>query len=279
MTTKILLTSKMMAISLIVYCVCEEKVVNISYSHKHWRDIKQGAHNDRTFLHHVKGSSQSYTMLNGQTFLLLYLGHLIVNFPYSYFYFRPPSPAFHTYPPFLRIYPSKHQPCPLLNNIKASDEYLTSPVHTTHSFLCARHSLQTQCSFEPFAHPLGLNLWSVCHYTKSAKSYLTSVTTYVCQTTILNKLNSFHCEYVFEAVLSWWSYYPQHNKPIFPNAWWSTLATLKNHSSDVDYLLKGSLSGFVVKKTNFLDPLCLSCCTFSLKSRTSQPTFLSTKES
>ena len=166
MTTKILLTSKMMAISLIVYCVCEEKVVNISYSHKHWRDIKQGAHNDRTFLHHVKGSSQSYTMLNGQTFLLLYLGHLIVNFPYSYFYFRPPSPAFHTYPPFLRTYPSKHQPCPLLNNIKASDEYLTSSVHTTHSFLCARHSLQTQCSFEPFAHPLGLNLWSVCHWEK-----------------------------------------------------------------------------------------------------------------
>ena len=93
----------MMAISLIVYCVCEEKVVNISYSHKHWRDIKQGAHNDRTFLHHVKGSSQSYTMLNGQTFLLLYLGHLIVNFPYSSFYFRPPSPVFHTYPPFLAV--------------------------------------------------------------------------------------------------------------------------------------------------------------------------------
>ena len=86
-TTKILLMSKMMTISLIVYSVCEEKVVNISYSHKHWRDIKQGAHNDQTFLHHVKGSSQSYTMLNGQTFLLLYLGHLIVNFPYSYFYF------------------------------------------------------------------------------------------------------------------------------------------------------------------------------------------------
>ena len=100
MTTMILWTSKMMAISLIVYCVCEEKVVNISYSQKHWRDIKQGAHNDQTFLHHVKGSSQSYTMLNGQTFLLLYLGHLIVNFPYSYFYFRPPSPASHTYPPF-----------------------------------------------------------------------------------------------------------------------------------------------------------------------------------
>ena len=93
MTTKILLMSKMMTISLIVYCVCEEKVVNISYSHKHWRDIKQGAHNDQTFLHHVKESAQSYTMLNGQTFLLLYLGHLIVNFPYSYFYFRPPSPA------------------------------------------------------------------------------------------------------------------------------------------------------------------------------------------
>ena len=94
----------MMAISLIVYCVCEEKVVNISYSQKHWRDIKQGAHNDQTFLHHVKGSSQSYTMLNGQTFLLLYLGHLIVNFPYSYFYFRPPSPASHTYPPFFWEY-------------------------------------------------------------------------------------------------------------------------------------------------------------------------------
>ena len=98
---KILLMSKMMTISLIVYCVCEEKVVNISYSHKHWRDIKQGAHNDQTFLHYVKGSTQSYTMLNGQTFLLLYLGHLIVNFPYSYFYFQPPSPA----PAFILLTP------------------------------------------------------------------------------------------------------------------------------------------------------------------------------
>ena len=76
----------------------------------------------------------------------------------------------------------------------------------------------------------------------------------------------------------WWSYYPQHNKPIVPNAWWSTLAPFKNHYSDVNYLLKGSFSGFVVKP-NFLDPLCLSCCTFSLKSRTSRPTLLSTKES
>ena len=131
-------------------------------------------------------------MLNGQTFLLLYLGHLIVNFPYSYFYFRPPSPAFHTYPPFLRIYPSKHQPCPL-NNIKASDEYLTSPVHTTHSFLCAMHSLQTQCSFEPFAHPLGLNLWlplyiSTGHFFEDADSDWLLIKT-KCRLWLFAKLN------------------------------------------------------------------------------------------
>ena len=158
-------------------------------------------------------------------------------------------------------------------------------MHTNHSFLCTMHSLQSQCTCEPFCSSSGIEPM-ICvplgkthdHYTKSAKSYLTSVTTFVCQTTILNKLNSFNCEYEFEAVLSWWSYYPQHNKPIVPNAWWSTLAPFKNHYSDVDYLLKGSFSGFVVKP-NFLDPLCLSCCTFSLKSRTSRPTFLSTKES
>ena len=32
-------------------------------------------------------------------------------------------------------------------------------VHANHSFLCTMHSLQSKCTCELFAHPLGLNLW------------------------------------------------------------------------------------------------------------------------
>ena len=39
-------------------------------------------------------------------------------------------------------------------------------------------------------------------FSREIVPYLTSMTTFVCQTTILNKLNIVQCEYVFEAVIS-----------------------------------------------------------------------------
>ena len=41
---------------------------------------------------------------------------------------------------------------------------LPCPINTNHSFLCTMHSLQSKWTCKLFAHPLGLNLWSACHW-------------------------------------------------------------------------------------------------------------------
>ena len=39
------------------------------------------------------------------------------------------------------------------------------PVHTNHSFLCTMHYLQSKCTCDLFANPLGLNIWLWCSET------------------------------------------------------------------------------------------------------------------